>query len=170
MYNAPLTRERPQGNILILDAGKEVIVESAELLARFGVDGIIRIRDAEYAGINKALGYLGHFNLETAGNVVGSRNALPRIIRQGHYDVTSGVEVLPLLSFEQIYTAVCVRCEERIAYDDLTAEYFQYPIGDVRDAPALKTLMLDRYGRSLWGVSNEELLARGVAYTLLRFE
>ncbi len=169
MHTAPLTREHPQGSILVLDQGKEVVVESAELLARLGVDGIIRIRESEYSGINKELGYLGHFNLETAGHIVRAQYALPRIIRSGFFDTRTGEEQQPLLSFDNTLTAVCMRCDERLSYDALTPKYFQYPLKHVSDVGALKQVILERYTKSVHGVSEGELLMRGVAYTLLRF-
>lgn len=163
-----LQRESDSHSILLLENGREVYRSEKEVYARYGVEGIIRIRDDEYAGIDPKLGYLGHFNLETAGNVIGSKNALPRIVRSGHYDVTTKEELLPLLSFDDIYYAVCEQCEERLSYDELTEEHFRYPLGNVRNAEDLKRVILARYRKSLHGVSDSEILARGVAFTLLR--
>ena len=164
-----LLRERNTDAILVKEEGGEVVYPISDFLLARHYDGIIRIRESEYQYINPSLGFLGHFNMETAGNLVGGTNALPRIVEPGYYDVHTGEEKLPLLSFERIYTAVCERCDEHLAYGELTAEHFRYSFTHIKDVDALKRVILLRYRESLHGVSDEEILLRGVAFTLLRF-
>jgi hypothetical protein len=53
----------PKRKVLVLVDGEEVLMDREAFLKKFGVDGIVRIVDAEFADIDIAGGEFGHFNL-----------------------------------------------------------------------------------------------------------
>lgn len=122
---------------------------------------VIRIHEHEYVEIAGAR--LMHFNLAPAHHEVGTAYALPRIVRAGDDDVGA----LPTLSFENCFVGDCIAFRRRVDYEDLAAPDFEHSMSGVKDVVALRSRMLDRYRRSRSGMSDEDILARGISLTLL---
>ena len=133
------------------------------------LNGIIRILNEEYDGIDRTLPFLTHFNLEFVGNRIGGRNALPRIITQGYYRAP-GDEVTPILSFDNVITGVCIRMREHVPYKALRDEDFTYSMKHIKNVADLKKAILRRYRVSMPNLSDEEILNLGVAITTLRLD
>ena len=163
-----LVREFRTNNILVWEDGKESLQPRRDVLAAFAVDGIIRIQEADYDKIPDTT-YFGHFNLETAGHLVGKTYILPKILRSGSYSPMTREERLPLLTFENVRKGICLECKERLSYEEVLPEFFAYSMTDVKDIPSLKRVIVERYKTSLPDLSEAEILSRGVAFTLLRF-
>lgn len=154
--------------VLVWEDGKEVLADFKSLANRLNVYGIIRIRALEYKNIPQA-GYFGHFNLEWTDHQVGKRYSLPRIMRHGSWSATTKEEVLPLLSFENAYKGECLAARQKISYEDVTEDLFEYSMTNIKDIESLKKIILERYSASLPNLTEEEILALGVSFTLLKF-
>lgn len=143
---------------------------SAELLhAKLGINNSIRIRKDEYHHIETYLAYFTHFNLEYAGNSIGARYALPKIMVQGYFHSIED-ELPPLLSFEDILYGVCVRKKERVPYRELTATDFAYSMSNIKTVDDLERLIWSRYKVSMPMLSREQIYDLGVSVTTLRLE
>ncbi|MEK9181628.1 MAG: hypothetical protein AAB786_01265 [Patescibacteria group bacterium] len=164
-----LSRSIENNKILILEDGKEVLKEKAEVLVFLGVDGMIRIKGNEFKEIDVAKKYLGHFNLECTDHEVGKRYALVKILRSGNYNTVNGVQVLPLLSLENAYITKCVDVKNYLKYDDIILEFFAYSLLDIQNTEELKSVIFKRYSESLPNLTKEEIEKLGVGYTLLSF-
>lgn len=127
---------------------------------------VIRIPDEEYGGFPK-LDLFTHFNLETTSCEVGKSYVLPRIIRHG-YIQEEGEEVLPLLSFENIYAGECLEVTNHLPYESLTPDDFVHSFKHIQNVEELKTYILKRYQKSKPNLTSEQILSRGVSRMLLR--
>jgi len=139
--------------------------ETIRYLAQHQLDGVVRIPQAEYSGI--PADYLTHFNLEKTDVVVGKRYALPRIIKHGFVEADGG-EVLPELSFDDIYTGECVEVRNNVPYDELTPTDFDHSFAHIRNVDDLKRYIVERYHQSKPTLSQEEILSRGVSRMVLK--
>lgn len=157
------------GSYIYIENGITTVTGANLLDAKLGVDGSIRIRKEEYDNIETYLPYYTHFNLEYAGNRIGARYAMPRIMVQGYYRDEDD-ELPPLLSFENILYGVCVRKKERIPYHELTPTDFAYAMRSIKTTDDLKRLMLSRYKVSMPNLLPEEILKLGVSVTTLRLD
>jgi len=165
-----LERSVGGNTILVFRDGKEVLEKRDKLLAYLGVDGIIRIRENEYREIDTAKKYFAHFNLECTNHEVDKKYIFGKIIRAGSYNVTNGMEILPLISLENAYTVKCLDAKNYLTYKDITPEYFLYSLPSIQNVNELKSIIFARYSESLPNLSKEEIEKLGVGYTLLGFE
>ncbi len=166
---ADIKRERaPDSSVLMLIGGKEEQVDRAQLYENLEIDGLIRIPESEYGSIDTDSGLFGHFNLEKTNHKVGGRYLLVKIVRNGTYGSETKMEEPPLLSLDGACLAECLRVENNISYDDIQAEYFEHSIKGVTDDKSLKKVIVRRYGSSREDLSEDEIVSKGVAYTLLK--
>jgi hypothetical protein len=135
-------------------------------LAEQGLDGIIRIPEGEYTGFPQG-GYFAHFNLERTNIELGKRYALPRILTHGSIDA-QGREVLPVLSFQDIYRGECLEVRNNITYKALVAADFLDSFTHIKNIDELKYYILGRYEKSKPMLRREEILDLGVSRTFLR--
>jgi hypothetical protein len=80
-----------------------------------------------------------------------------------------GNEVLPILSFTNVYTGTVIHKREHVPYKALHAEIFQYSMKHIKNVAELKKAILRRYRVSMPNLSDEEILRRGVGITTIRF-
>jgi len=140
--------------------------ESKEYILRHGLDGIIRIPQDEY---NFSGGLFVHFNLEKTDCEVGKSYVLPRILKSG-YSVRGKEEVLPELSFENVYHGVCLEVHNHLAYESLKPDDFTYSFLHIQNVEELKTYILQRYTKSRGDLSEDDILKLGVSRMLLKIE
>ncbi len=172
LHRSPLALPRAHGpeNYRIVRADGSVYEINAHTFdIRHDFTLCIRILDEEYKDIDGTLPYFTHFNLEYAGNPIGGRAFLPRIITRGYFRAT-GDEVLPTCSFANIYTGTVVRKREYVPYEALHAKIFQYSMKHIKNVDELKQAILRRYRVSMPNLSDEEILKRGVGITTIRLE
>lgn len=139
--------------------------ETTRYLALHHLDGVVRIPQTEYSGIPGS-GYLAHFNLEKTDVVVGKRYALPRIMAHGFVG-TDGREVLPQLSFKDIYIGECVAVQNNLGYHELTAADFEHSLAHIKNVDDLKRYIVARYSKSKPTLLPQDILALGVSRILL---
>ena len=154
---------------VVIESGQTSVISTGLLDAKLGIGGSIRIRKEEYDNIETYLPYYTHFNLEYAGNSIGARYALPRIMVQGYYRSDED-ELPPLLSFEDILYGTCVRKKERVQYRDLTATDFAYSMRSIKTVDDLTRVIISRYKHSMPSLTKEEILSLGVSVTTLRLD
>ncbi len=130
------------------------------------LDGVVRIPQTEYKGIPSD-GYLTHFNLEKTDVVVGKCYALPRIIKHGFVGA-DGREVLPELSFDDIYAGECLEVQNHLSYSELTSVGFEHSFAHIRNVDELKHFIIERYNKSKPTLSTQDILALGVSRVLLK--
>ena len=140
--------------------------ETTRYLTLHHLDGVVRIPESEYSGI-PTHGYLTHFNLEKTNVVVGKRYALPRIIKHGFVEA-DGREVLPELSFDNIYTGECVGVQNHLPYSTLTSVDFEHSFAHIQNADDLKRYIVERYSKSKPTLLPQDILALGVSRVLLK--
>lgn len=152
---------RNDGSISEIDAHQFDVVH--------GFATCMRILEEEYSGIDITLPYFTHFNLEFAGNPVGGRMFLPRVLTQGYFRAP-GDEVLPVLSFANVYVGAVIHKREHVPYKALHEEIFRYSMKHIQNVGELKKAILRRYRVSMPNLSDEEILKRGVGITVLRMD
>lgn len=141
--------------------------ETKKYLSKHKLDGVIRIEEDEYGGFPQG-DLLTHFNLEKTTVEAGKRYALPRILKNGYVDPKTGEEVLPLLSFDDIYHAECLEVTSRVPYEALRPKDFEHSLRHIQTIAELQSYIVKRYAKSKLGVSSEAFLSRGVAKMLLK--
>lgn len=159
-------RELRPRSLLLLEAGTEVTVPRDRFLEEHALGGLIRMESVDLDRV-PVEGLYAHFNLEYADHVPGTTYGLIRLLRHGSFDPAIQEEQLPLLSAEGMRNAVCVDIQQNLPYEALTEEHFQYSLPTIQTVEQLQDAILSRYQKSLPKVPREELLARGVSYTLL---
>jgi hypothetical protein len=143
---------------------------SAELVhAKLGFFNCLRILKEEYEGIDPLLPFFSHFNIEFAGNPIGKRYALPKILVQGYYRSDED-ELPPLLSFDGMLYGMTTNVRDHIPYERLTPEDFRYSMRHIKTPEELKLAILARYRVSMPHVPLPELLTMGVAITTIKLE
>jgi hypothetical protein len=133
------------------------------------IDGVIRIIAEEYHQIDTSLPYYAHFNVEFCGHKIGARYVLPKIVARGYY-LGHEDEVPPTLSFKSTLIGMCIGVRERLPYSALRPEDFRYAMKHIQNVEQLKKAIVARYSVSMPGLSEHEILERGVAMTTLRLE
>lgn len=141
--------------------------DTMQYVQQHGLEGFIRISNDEYTGIPQG-GWLAHFNLEQTTVKAGHTYALPRILKHGYLDPHASTEVLPILSYQNIYHGTCLEVRNRIPYEALTAKDFEYSLSHISNVLELQKYIVMRYSKSKPYLSREELLALGVSRILLK--
>ena len=159
----PLTRESANSYCLFLENGKRVETVWADVYRRFGIQGVIRIHNKDYAFLPPGPLFT-HFNLESSGHQAGRIYALPKIVIPGFF-VSPENERLPVLDFSHCFIARCITTRERVPYAELTKEDFAHSFRHIQNVPELKKEMLWRYTKSLPTLTPEEILSRSVSIT-----
>jgi hypothetical protein len=127
---------------------------------------VVRIPQEEYGGIPSD-GFLAHFNLAHTTVEVGKQYTLPHILRHG-YLKEDGEEVPPELSFDDVYVGEVLEVRNNISYDALTAADFEHSMTHIQTVDALKLYIIARYSKSKPGLSEADILSRGVSRMLLQ--
>ena len=161
-------KKQPHKVVFLQEGESEVVCSYDELLERFGVSGLIRIPEAELDSFENISGLLGHFNLVATNHQPGSVYLLVKIVRNGTYKTDTKEEKPPLLSLEDARKVECVIAENNLPLDSLKEEHFKYSLQSIADAASLKAILLKRYSASNEGLTETDIEAKGVAYTLLR--
>ncbi len=152
----------------ILEEGLVTQVSSPLLNAKYGIDGVIRILHREYEDIDRTLSLYTHFNLEYCGHQVGATYGLPRVLTQGYFKSPLD-EAPPILSFDGMLIGTCVHVQEHVPYSALTPLDFEHAMRSLCSPEAVQRAIVERYSVSMPLLSPEEIIARGVAVTTLRF-
>lgn len=155
--------------LLVREGGRMVSYERLELYGRLHIGGIIRVEFEDYAQISDGEFY-AHFNLSKTAHHPGTRYALPKILKNGFYDATTGENQPPLLSFEDIYFGTCIDVKNGISYDDVTPAMFKHSMRHVKTVEELKWEMIERYTKSRIAMTAEDILHTPISWTLLRLE
>lgn len=148
------------------EGGAWTDVDEYTFNAMHGIDGVIRIHEKEYEGIDRALPFYTHFNFEWCGHAIGRRYALPRIIVPGYFR-SSNDERPPVLSFKNIVIGECITVQEHVPYTILSADDFVYSMKHIQNMDELKTIIIKRYGKSMPNLSTNDFETRGVAMTII---
>lgn len=169
MKNTFIKEKIPNRTVLLLENGIEVRYSYQEVIDRLGVDGLIRVPEVEFADLTNAGNEVAHFNLGTTNHQMGKRYAFVKIVRSGEYATETSEEEPPLLSLDGAVIMECVAVENALPPGSLTSEHFKYSFAGIVDAETLKAALIRRYGPTRpVGLSESDISARGVAYTLLR--
>ena len=158
----------PRQKVLVLVNGKEEYVEDAEFLEKFGVSGLVRIPRDEFENINTQSESFGHFNLEKTNHEVGKRYLILKIERHGTHATTTETEQPPLLSTDGAFIVECIRVENNLPYEALTAEYFESSMKGLSDKKSLFKAIQKRYDISRRDLSREQMFNKGVGFTLFK--
>lgn len=161
-----LIRSLPSSSLLLLNKEMEETVPLQSFLAGQGLSGLIRIESNRFESL-PTQGLFAHFNLEQASHTPGETYGLIRLVRHGFYKSSTNEEQLPLLSAEGMRIAQCVEVRQNIPYDQLDESYFMHSFPSIQSPEELKAEILARYQKSLPELSEEDILSRGVSYTLL---
>jgi len=160
-----LIRQTESDRLLILEDGIERVVLKSDFLEKYGVGRAIRFEPNDYSAIPSS-GYLGHFNLEHTDHQAGEVYGLIEIVRHGFYNALTKEEQPPLLNAHKFRPARCIEVRQQIPYESLTPADFKYSLPHIKTVPELKETILRRYRISMPGSADDDLLARGVCFTL----
>ncbi len=130
----------------------------------FSVEYLIRIPDAEYPDSFSEGDIVAHFNLPLSKDGLWHKNmyaVLPRIIETGYFNA-DGKEVLPLLSFDNVWIGEVVEIHKHVSYEDLNDDFFDKTIGGVKNTDELREKIWERYHKSLPDQTRETVLSQGV--------
>lgn len=159
----------PNPRVLLSEDGKEVGYGYQEVIDRLGVDGLIRIPETEFDDLMNTRNEVAHFNLGTTNHEKGKRYAFVKILRNGTYATETTDEMPPLLSLDGAIIMECVEVENALSPASLTSDRFEYSYAGIADEATLKAALIRRYGQtSSTGLTEADIEARGMAYTLLR--
>ena len=118
--------------ILIFDGKEKKIFDEKSFMKRNKFDGVIRIQKDEFSKIDSKKKFLTHFNLEICQHKVGHIYLLPKIVKRGYFK--SNEDYLhPVLDFENCYIGKCVEVKEKLSYDKLKKEYFEYSMKHIKN-------------------------------------
>jgi hypothetical protein len=165
----PLVRARDTRSLLLTTPEGTVAVSKQTFLKEHGLDGLIRIESDDFALLPNT-GLYAHFNLEQANHLPDKRYGLIHLVQHGSLNQQDGGEQLPLLTPTGMRMARCIAYEGGVSFESVTPRHFAHALPSCKDRAALTVSILRRYRQSLPGITDEELLARGVAYTLLEIE
>ncbi len=158
-----------ESSYFIVDDGETKEISAELFNAEKGTENLIRIRKEEFDDIDRHSPFFTHFNLQMAGNRIGAKVAIVKILVQGYYR-GPGDELPPLLSFDDVIRASVVRTKEYVSYDELTPHDFEFSMTTIKDVESLKRAILRRYSASMPGLGEAEMLSLGVGVTTLRLE
>lgn len=161
----PITRQAPNSLGLFLDRGNIVEIPWQRIHERFQVDGVIRVHAKDFPSIPHS-GRYTHFNLEISNHKVGATYLIIVIAQPGRYEKGKS-EILPVLNLDTTLKGRCLAVRESVAYADITDEEFQFSLPYANNAETLQPEILWRYHQSLPGISDSELIERGVSITTL---
>ncbi|MBI5138729.1 MAG: hypothetical protein HZA95_02945 [Candidatus Vogelbacteria bacterium] len=130
------------------------------------IDGVIRIVDMEYSGIDTTKNKYTHFNLEHSGHKVGGIYVLPRIVQPGYYRNEDDKQS-PVLSFDNCLVMKCVAVRENVPYSALSPGDFTNAMSFIRSVEDLQKVIVRRYRRILPDVPEDKMLSLGVSITTL---
>lgn len=158
-----IPRNSPDSHCLWLCNGKEIESPWEEILRRFGISGAIRIHEKDFRFFPNG-NLLTHFNLQVSGHKPDYIYALPKIIRPGFFNGPEN-EQLPLLDFSGCPIAKCRSVREYIPYDKIRPEDFEHSFLHIRNTDELKKEITWRYGKSMPGLTERDILSLGVSIT-----
>ncbi|UHC15792.1 hypothetical protein LRS73_25420 [Methylobacterium currus] len=162
----PISNSR---QVAVADGTAERVVAVADLAVSLGVDALIRLHEADFAGLAGVGRDLVHFNLERTINRAGLRYALLPILRPG-FRRPGGPEELPVLDPTRFRTGLCVEVRQRVPVAAVTPELFRVSLPTIRDADALAAALVRRYAGLFPDLCPADLVARGCAITRLRLD
>lgn len=145
----------------------ETLLDLNDVLTRFKVDEAMRIPIQDYPEKASPGQEIVHFNLPVACNRSDFTVLLSKIIKSGHFRPPDD-EKLPTLLFNNVWVAKVTKFLPAISYGDLKPEWFNSSIGGATDPESLKTLILNRYQKSLPCSDCQEILSQGLSVTFLR--
>ncbi len=154
--------------VLLLIDGKEELINYDELLERFGVQGVVRIPEDEFNTMNDESKLFGHFNLEKTNHEIGAKYLIVKMLRNGEYGDEKEAEIPPLLSLDGAYIVECLEAENHLPYSQLSSNYFDHSIPNITDESTLQLAVLKRYSQSRKNLPEEEIISKGVAFTLFK--
>ena len=162
-----IKRQNEPVKYIIQEKDKIKKVSKVEFDSKNNIAGIIRIHEKDYPLIPTDTPYFTHFNLEMNKHEIGKIYALPSIIKPG-YLKKNGEEILPVLSFEECYISECIAVKQKIPYEKLTSQDFQYSLENVKNIDDLKKEILFRYSISMPDLTKKKIVSLGVAITKIK--
>jgi hypothetical protein len=152
--------------VLIEIEGAEQTIPEDSFYAEHGIAGLIRIEETDFASV-PAHGLFGHFNVKNCSHVPGKNYGVIKLLRHGFFKESAREEQLPLLSALGMRVGICKEVQQNLSYDQLNEHHFQYSFPTIKSVEELQKAILARYQNSLPELSSDEILARGVSFTLL---
>jgi hypothetical protein len=151
----------------IRDGTIERVIPISELLARFGADGLIRLRRADFEQSSLRRERFVTFNLGRVTNEVGKRYLVIAIASPGFKDDV--VEVLPVLDPAGARVGLCTEVLQEVPIAEIDEACFRHSLGSIQDRTALKEALVERYRKFNEGLTPEQILSRGCAVTTIVF-
>ncbi|HYD03064.1 MAG TPA: hypothetical protein VEC16_02085 [Alphaproteobacteria bacterium] len=162
----PQIIQRSSSLDVIYMEGKKILRSPvSEVLKKYKINGIIRFQEEDFRYI-KPKSLLSHFNLQYAMGKRGKTYGLVLILDTGSYD--GKTERLPVLDFNKMHRAICLRHRNNLTYNDLKPEDFKHSLKNIKSVNGLKKAMIRRYKKSMPGLSEEQIIALGISMTELQ--
>lgn len=152
----------------IVDGDGERVIAVKDLCDLFRVDALIRVREQDYALIDRLPEKYVHFNLEFTLNERGKRYAILPIVRSG-FRKQDNEEVLPVLDPSRYRIGRCIAVLQQAPVEDVPAEQFQHSISTIRTIDELRQALVQRYAPMFPTLTTDKLLSRGCAITHIQF-
>ncbi len=113
---------------------------ASELARDLGLDGWLKLRDADYCQVPGGRGLIYHLNAMPCSHRLGQRLGLVRITRPGT------AEVPPVVDFSAIQVVRCESTRVLPACSLIEPELYPHLVGRFADLEALAHRMTERYG------------------------
>ncbi len=113
---------------------------ASELARDLGLDGWLKLRDADYCQVPPGSGLIYHLNAMPCSHRLGQRLGLVRIARAGT------VETPPEVDFSAIQVLRCEATRVLPACSFIESELYPQLIGRFSDLEVLARRMVERYG------------------------
>jgi len=152
-------------NMLILQDGKETLVDKDIIHKKYNVFGIIRLTLEEYKFAFEVPEW-AHWNLFPANHSTNQKFLIAKILRHG--SLLNGIEKLPLLDITDEFIVECLECAGPLTPLDIDAKHLTCTYPWVSSKSTLKNALLKKYSKSIPDMSSEKFNRMPFAMTKLK--
>ncbi|MFT4260944.1 MAG: transketolase family protein [Candidatus Woesearchaeota archaeon] len=158
-----MKRSKNTDELLVKQKGETKSLDKKLFLKQQKADGIIRVTPKEF-DFFKEQEELTHFNLQQSFHKKNNTYLIMKLLEHGYF--TKDEEKLPLLDADNILKFKCLDVKEKLPYTKISKQDINK--SSTKSLSSLKQSILNRYQKSLPGISKKELLELGVSMTSLQ--
>ena len=127
---------------------------------------IIKFHKNEFKLIKNGTKFLTHFNIQDNAHRPNKKYLLVKIHKSGFLD--KKVNRPPILDLKYSFLAKCLSSKSNIPYHKINKKFFKYSLKNIKSIKSLKKIILKRYKKSLFHLSEKHKLSLGVGVTTLK--
>ncbi|HEY9703023.1 MAG TPA: hypothetical protein V6C58_11280 [Allocoleopsis sp.] len=158
----PTVARMPSQDLEVLYFENNKIIRSrmVDVLKKYKIDGLIRFQEEDFKYI-KSKSWLTHFNIPYSVGRRGKVYGLVKIVDYGSYDLNN--MRMPVLDFNKMYKAVCLKTRNNVKYSELKNEDFKHSLKNIKSVAGLKKAMIRRYNNIMPSLTNDQIIGLGLS-------